>query len=152
YAAQCKLKEEHKSLAPAEIQAEVDDAKQFTPPLGKYAILTTGKVSAQSQRKVREINMAHKDLGLFEVELMPWERICDLLLLHTDVQEHFYGDIGIERAKGMETQLQMIRSGVDSLTIKSAETEVDSQISDARDSIGRGEFQLATLLLNLIQR
>jgi hypothetical protein len=34
YAAQCKLREEHKSLAPSEIQAEVDEAKKFTPPLG----------------------------------------------------------------------------------------------------------------------
>ena len=152
YAAQCKLKEEHKSLRPAEIQAEVDEAKKFTPPLGKYAILTTGKVSTQSQRKVREINSAHKNACLFEVEVITWERLCDLLLLYTDVQEQFYGEIGVERAKRMEAQLLTIRSGVESLTSKSAESEIDSQIDDARDCITRREFQLATLLLNLIQR
>jgi hypothetical protein len=31
YAAQCKLKEEHKNLPPADIEAEVNEAKLFTP-------------------------------------------------------------------------------------------------------------------------
>jgi len=69
HAAQCKLKEEHKSLQPGEIQTEVDEAKKFPTPLGKYAILTTAKVSTQSQMKVRDINQTHKAQGLFEVEL-----------------------------------------------------------------------------------
>jgi hypothetical protein len=60
HAAQCKLKEEHKSLPPAEIHEEVDKAKAFVSPLGKYAILTTAKVSTQSQLTIREINQAHK--------------------------------------------------------------------------------------------
>jgi hypothetical protein len=47
YAAQCKLREEHKSLRPAEIQAEVDQARQFTPLLGKYGILTTAPTRHQ---------------------------------------------------------------------------------------------------------
>ena len=38
YAAQCKLREEHKSLPPSEILAEVNEAKKFATPLGKYAI------------------------------------------------------------------------------------------------------------------
>src|SRR5260370_419076 len=42
HAAQCKLKEPDKSLAPGEIQAEVDKAKTFELTIGKYAILTTG--------------------------------------------------------------------------------------------------------------
>ena len=87
YAAQCKLREEHKSLRPAEIQAEVDQARQFTPPLGKYGILTTGKVSAQAQREVREINQAHKTTGLFEVEVITWEPLCSLLQQYPEVQE-----------------------------------------------------------------
>src|SRR5208337_2007384 len=33
YAAQCKLKEEHKSLLPSEIETEVNKAKLFTPRL-----------------------------------------------------------------------------------------------------------------------
>src|ERR1039457_1882827 len=65
-AAQCKLKEEHKNLTPSAIQHEVDEATKFIPALGKYAILTTAKTSAQSQRKVREINELQTREGLFE--------------------------------------------------------------------------------------
>jgi hypothetical protein len=79
YAAQCKLKEEHKSLQAAEIQAEVDEVKKFATPLGKYAILTTGKVSTQSQMAVRDINQAHRAQGLFEVELLTWDQICPVV-------------------------------------------------------------------------
>ncbi len=152
YAAQCKLKEEHKTLPPADIQEEVDKAKKFTPPLGKYAILTTAKVSAQAQRKVREINQSHKATGLFEVELFTWERLCSLLQQYTEVQEQFYGEIALGRATRMEAQLVTIKDGVQSLTSRIEGDAVDSEINDARECIGRREFQLATLLLNRVQR
>jgi tetratricopeptide (TPR) repeat protein len=151
YAAQCKLKEEHKSLPPGDIQAEVDEAKKFTPPLGKYAILTTAKVSAQAQRKIREINQLHKATGLFEVELLTWDQLCALLQEYSDVQEHFYGEITRGAAKRLETQLVSIKDGVQSLTLKSDGDEIDSQINEARDCITKRDFQLATLLLNHVQ-
>ncbi len=152
YAAQCKLKEEHKSLPPTEIQEEVDKAKQFTPPLGKYAILTTAKVSTQAQRKVREINQSHKATGLFEVELLTWEHLCTLLQQYDEVQEQFYGEIALGRAKRMEAQLITIKGGVQSLTSKIEGDAVDSEINEARDCIGKREFQFATFLLNRVQR
>ena len=69
YAAQCKLKEERKSSAPAEIQAEVDKARSFPSPLGKYAILTTGKVSTQSQQRIMKINQSHRAPGFLRALL-----------------------------------------------------------------------------------
>ena len=44
-AAQCKLYDERGTLPPAEIQAEVNAAKEFPLPLGVYAICTTARVS-----------------------------------------------------------------------------------------------------------
>jgi tetratricopeptide (TPR) repeat protein len=152
YAAQCKLKEEHKSLPPAEIQAEVDKAKQFAPPLGRYAILTTAKVSTQAQRKVREINQLHKKSGLFEVEILTWEILCSLLQQFPEVREHFYGEIALGRATRIERGIIAIREGIESLTSKSDGDEIDSEINDARDWITKREFQVATLLLNRIRR
>jgi len=152
YAAQCKLKEPHKSLTPAEIQHEVDEAKQFTPTLGRYAILTSGKVSTQSQRKVREINQAHQAQSLFELEVLNWEHICLLLQRYPEAAEAFYGDLGTGRSKRMEADISAIKIDVHSLTSAKAEDEIDLRINDARDCLARGEFQLATLLLNLIQR
>lgn len=151
YAAQCKLKEEHKSLPPAEIQAEVDQAKQFHPPLGRYAILTTAKVSTQAQRKLREINQLHRKLGLFEVEIMTWETLCSLLQRYHQVREHFYGEIAPSRAAGIERGMLAVREGIESLTAKIEGDEIDVKINEARDWITKREFQVATLLLNRLQ-
>jgi len=151
-AAQCKLKEEHKNLTPSEIEAEVNEAKKFTPPLGKYAILTTAKISTHAQRKLREINQSHKQQSLFEVELLTWDRLCSLLQQYSEVQEKFYGSIPFERAIRMEANLLAIQGGVESLTVRADGDSIDSQINEARDCITKREFQLATLLLNRIQR
>jgi tetratricopeptide (TPR) repeat protein len=152
YAAQCKLREEHKSLAPSEIQEEVDEANKFTPPLGKYAILTTAKISAHSQRKVREINQSHKHQGLFELELLTWDRISSLLQQYSDVQEAFYGHVPVERAIRIEAKLLEIQGGVQSLTLRAEGDSLDADINEARDYITKREFQHATFLLNRIQR
>src|ERR1700730_544834 len=152
YAAQCKLREEHKSLAPSEIQAEVDEAKKFTPALGKYTILTTGKTSTQAQRKVREINQSHKEQGLFELEVLTWDRLSALLQQYSDVQEEFYSHIPVERAIRMEAKLLEIQGGVQSLTLRAEGDSLDAEINEARDYITKREFQFATLLLNRIQR
>jgi tetratricopeptide (TPR) repeat protein len=152
YAAQCKLREEHKSLTPSEIQTEVDEAKKFIPPLGKYAVLTTAKISTFSQRRVREINQSHKQQGLFEVELLTWDRLSSLLQQYSDVQEAFYGHIPVERAIRMEAKLLAIEGGVQSLTLRTEGDSLDTEINEARDYITKREFQLATFLLNRIQR
>lgn len=93
YAAQCKLKEPHKSLSPADIQSEVDEALKFSPPLAKYAILTSAKISTTSQRKIQEINRLHRSLGRFEVELLSWEGLCELLQKYDDIRDRFYGAV-----------------------------------------------------------
>jgi tetratricopeptide (TPR) repeat protein len=156
YAAQCKLKEAQKSFPPGEIQAEVDKAKQFRPPLGKYALLTTGKVSADSQLRIRDINQQHKQDGLFEVELFTWDRICDLLRTYSKVQEKFYGEIATGRGARLEEGLAdikgVMKDGFQSLTSKETGSQIDDQIDEARNSLDTGQFQLATLLLNRIQR
>src|SRR5205814_6011135 len=85
YAAQCKLKEQWKSLEPAEIRAEVEKAKTFPSKLDHYAILTTGKVSGQAQRTIQSINQENKAAGLFTVELLTWEKITALIRQHPEV-------------------------------------------------------------------
>jgi tetratricopeptide (TPR) repeat protein len=156
YAAQCKLKEPHKSLPPAEIQEEVDKARRFELSIGKYALLTTGKISAQSQRRVAEINAAHVAQGLFDVELFAWDRLSALLQSYPDIFEQFYGDIVPSRAGRIENQLSDVKvtilNGFQSFASKEAGSAIDAQIDEARDQLTSGEFQIATLLLNRIQR
>ncbi len=152
YAAQCKLKEEHKNLPPADIDAEVNEAKLFTPPLGKYGILTTAKVSTQAQRKVREINLAHRSQGLFEVELFTWETICELLQQYPEVQEEHYGEIATGRGVRIEKAIVQVQESVSSLTSRPGGDDLDTLINEARDAVNRREFQMATLLLNRLQQ
>jgi tetratricopeptide (TPR) repeat protein len=151
-AAQCKLKEEHKSLPPADIEAEVNEAKLFTPPLGKYGILTTAKVSTQAQRKVREINRIHKSQGLFEIELFTWEKLCELLQRYPGVLEDHYGDIATGRGIRIEKTIVQVREDVTSLTALVKGDDLDMLINEARDAVNGREFQMATLLLNRLQQ
>jgi len=148
YAAQCKLKEPHKTLPPRAIEEEVAQAKLFTPRLGKYGILTTAKISTQAQRKIREINQVLKENDLFEVELLAWEQISELLQRYPEVQESHYGEITPRLMGKIESGLASISTGVVSLTAKVVGTEIDAQINEASDYVNRREFQLATLLLN----
>ncbi len=130
--AQCKLKEQGKRLSPAEIRAEVEKAILFDPPIGKYAILTTGTVSTESQRTVLEINQAHKAAGLFTVELLTWEVLCSLLQEYADVRQRFYGDIDLERANRIEAHLLSIKNSVQLLASQRGEND-PSQVAGVVD-------------------
>jgi tetratricopeptide (TPR) repeat protein len=151
-AGQCKLKEEHKSLPPAEIEAEVNKAKRFQLPLGKYAILTTGKVSVHAQRKVRQLNQIHKAQGLFEIELYAWENICELIQQYTEVHEAHYGEIGTGRGFRIEQSVVRVEQNLATLVARSDGDEIDKLINEARDAINRHDYQIATLLLNRIEQ
>jgi HEAT repeat protein len=145
YAAQCKLKEEHKSLLPGEIETEVNKAKLFIPRLQKYGILTTGKVSTHSQRKIRELNQAHKSEGLFEIELFTWEKLCELIQMYPGVHEEHYGEIATGRGVRIEKTVIQVQQGIAFLI-----SRVDGdEINEARDPITRAD--LAKLTPDLIR-
>jgi hypothetical protein len=101
---------------------------------------------------VRDLNQAHRAQGLFEVELLTWDQICPLLQQYSAVQEMFYGQIDGDTAHKIHGQLIAIKDGVQSLTSQAAGNDVDNKINEARDCINDGEFQVATLLLNLLQQ
>ena len=152
YAAQAKPKEPHKSLPPKDIQHEVDLAKQFDPPLGKYGVLTSGKVSTQAQRKVPEINALHRTQGLFEVELFTWERISELVQKHSEVYEAHYGEIAVGRGIRIETAVVDVRRSLDLLEAKVEGDHIDTAINEAPDAVNEHDYQVATLLLNRIEK
>lgn len=151
YGAQCKLKEESKNLPPAEIEAEVNKAKTFRPPLDKYAILTTGKVSTQAQRKVRELNRDHRSTRLFEIEIYHWGDICDLLQQYPEVYERTFEEFGSTRGARIEKTLFDIRDEVQAIA-QSGGNSLDALIDEARDAVNRHDYQIATILLNRIEQ
>ena len=152
YAAQCKLREYGKTLSPTEISDEVDKARKFVPALGKYGILTTAKISTQVQTRVLELNRRHTELGLFEIELLAWNKICGLLQAYEGVRQEFYGSIAITptgRIGGAHPPIveQSLNVGV-----VVSESRINEEIDSAREAIKRREFQIALLLLNRIQQ
>ncbi len=113
-AAQCKLHETWKSIAPSEIKAEVQKAKKFRPKLGRYAILTSAKASRAAHDAVLEINRKHRDQGLFEIELMTWGKIENLLDQYEKVKDEFDQTIGGQRAREINEKLSAIHEAVGS--------------------------------------
>jgi tetratricopeptide (TPR) repeat protein len=76
HAAQCKLRESHKLFRGKELRAEVDAAKQFTPKLDHYAIITTAKIPTETDDELIIINREHSQDGLFTVEIIKYDTLA----------------------------------------------------------------------------
>jgi hypothetical protein len=152
YGAQCKLKEQWKSLEPAEIREEVTKAKTFPSRLDHYAILTTGKISGAAHLAIQAINQEHRAAGLFTVELFTWEKITELIRQYPEIEQQFYGGLRSEEVTTVNSKLDYIAKLTESVTSSSATTEIDALIDEARTRITPSDAQIAVLLLNQIQR
>ncbi|MFO0881268.1 MAG: hypothetical protein U0840_28515 [Gemmataceae bacterium] len=106
--AQCKLHGYGKTIPPKEIEEEVEKARNHTPPLSYYAILTTAKKSKQADRKVSEINKDHQSRGLFTVEVLTWDQIEGMLDKHPEVRDPLYLPLAHQQAFQIQSQLAAI--------------------------------------------
>jgi tetratricopeptide (TPR) repeat protein len=150
HAAQCKLREYGTVLSPATISEEVGEARKFQPALGRYGILTTAKISTQAQTRILEINQAHIEEGSFEVELLAWDKLCELLQLNDEVREKFYGSIVITPTSRVGQTLIPNANELRPRASENSGSPISSQIDEARDALRRHDFQIALLLLNRI--
>lgn len=135
HAAQCKLKEQTKSLDPAEIRAEIAKAKTFPSKLDHYAILTTGKVSGAAQLAIQAINKENRVEGLFTVELFTWDKITELIRQYPEIEQQFYGGLRAEEVAVVNTKLDYITGLTESVASTVATTEIDGLIDEARSRI-----------------
>jgi tetratricopeptide (TPR) repeat protein/transcription elongation GreA/GreB family factor len=152
YAAQCKLKEQSKSLDPSKIRKEVEKAETFPSKLDHYAILTTGKISGAAQLVIQAINQEHRAAGLFTVELFTWDKITELIRQYPEIEEQFYGGLRSQEVAAISSKLDYIAKQTESATATSATSEIDALIDEARVHITPSNAQIAVLLLNRIQR
>jgi len=152
HAGQCKLHESWKALTPAEIEAEVRKAREFRPPLGLYAILTTAKASRAAHDTVLQINRKHQKLGLFQVELMTWEKIERLLDEYTEVRDQVYATLNGRMAAELSAKLSGIQQDVHSISVEVAHDSFDVQIDEAKNYLERFEYQIARLLLDRLRQ
>ncbi|RAU92168.1 hypothetical protein [Paenibacillus sp. YN15] len=86
---QCKL-----SLAPTlpikTIEKEAEKAIRFQPTLIHYYIATTAKRNARTQEQVNLLNQQRAANGLFNVDILFWEDIIELLKSNRNVLTSFY--------------------------------------------------------------
>lgn len=58
-----------------ELEQEVEQAKNFRPPLTTFILATTGPRDARVQERARVLSEEHKSKGLFSVEVWSWQDI-----------------------------------------------------------------------------
>ena len=152
HAAQCKLREFGKTLSPTTIENEVTDALGFEFSIGKYGILTTAKVTTHAQRKVLEINQRHRELKLFEVELLTWGELCRLIQTYEDVRKIYFELTVITADSRIGSKSPIVGEQLRDATSFSNSLDLTAAIDEARDAINKRDFQAGLLLLNRIRQ
>ena len=152
HAAQCKLREFGKKLSPTLIEEEVADAVGFEFPIEKYGILITAKVTTQAQRKVLEINQRHRELGLFQVELLPWGKLCRLIQTYDAVRKAYFEFTVITVDSRIGSKSPIIGEQFRDASSVTVALDLTAAIDEARDAINKRDFQVGLLLLNRIRQ
>lgn len=78
---QCKGKDDYSNakLTKEEIDSEIEKAKGFKPSLKKLIFATTANKDATIEEYIRIKNIFNKEHSLFDVDIVSWEDIVDLL-------------------------------------------------------------------------
>ena len=81
YGIQCKGKDEYTNaqLTKEEIDAEIEKARGFEPPLKRLIFATTANKDEKIEEYIRIKNIDNRAKGLFDVDIVSWEDIVDLL-------------------------------------------------------------------------
>lgn len=81
YGIQCKGKDDYSNahLTNEEIDAEIEKARGFEPPLKRLIFATTANKDAKIEEYIRIKNIENRVKGLFDVDIISWEDLVDLL-------------------------------------------------------------------------
>ena len=155
-AAQCKLHEEGKVTTPDEVRGEIEKAKEFTPPLGLYIVMTTGKVRKEVHDLLIAINREHREQHLFIVKVFDWGRIEGLLDEYPDVRDWYEGGPPVATVGGIEsTKFDQLLEEVKQLSAPDRgddnQDRFHGEIDEARDYLEKHDYQITKLLLQRIK-
>ncbi|TBB21328.1 hypothetical protein ELH51_05825 [Rhizobium ruizarguesonis] len=75
----------------SELEAEVEKAKAFNPPLKAYFIVSTAPDDTVLQERARTITESHRSLGLFTVSVIGWGELVRRATRHTHVAAKHFG-------------------------------------------------------------
>ena len=154
-AAQCKLHEEGKVTTPDEVKGEIEKAKEFDPPLGRYVILTTGKVRKEVHDLLVATNRKHREEQLFIVEVFDWERIEDLLDEYPEVRDWYEGDPPAAAFGRLESKIDKLSETAPQLSAADrgddSPDKLHAAIDEAQAYLKKHDYQMAKLLLQRIK-
>lgn len=76
---QCKCKPGNKALTQAEIDEEIDNAKEFKPDLKRLVFATTADKDVAIEEYVRIKDDENRKAGKFTIDIKSWQDIVDML-------------------------------------------------------------------------
>ncbi len=93
---QCKGKDRGfgSKLTLAELRAEVERAKDFTPKITHFIIATTAPNDAKLQKEARLISEAHRKLGLFGVDVYGWDEVTSRIDDYPELKDKHFPELG----------------------------------------------------------
>ena len=154
-AAQCKLHEEGKVTTPSEFRTEIEKAKGFTPPLDRYVIMTTGKVSKKVHDLLIKINREHAKNNLFIVQVFDWSRIEELLDEYTDIRDWYEGGLPAVAVGRIESKIDELRGVIEQSPGPNRSDDshdgFHAEIDEARNFLAKHDYQMAKRLLQQIK-
>jgi hypothetical protein len=156
--AQCKHHSPWKTLPPAELRAEVAKAKGFPKTIGLYVVLTSAKKSAETDLEVVDINEAHKQAGLFTVELLTWDGIERLLDDYPEVAEKLVTIPHAEwRSLALEHQTTLTKVSAEVhdlqevMAVDRRANDFDDRLEEAKRLVDEGQPRAARLILERLR-
>lgn len=91
--AQCKLRTGDKQPSEADIEDEVQRARNFTPPLELLILITDAPRDVNTQKIVREISEREQRAGRFEVTIWFWDSICQRIAARPSIILKYFHDL-----------------------------------------------------------
>jgi len=131
-AAQCKFRKPGSLLTEDDVAAEVEDAKQFSPTIGRYYILTTSERSTPVQQAVVRLNQAHRKAGLFTITLLTWDRIEEILRATPGLWEESIDPPAKRAIAPIEGKLDVIAQRIERFAAQTVADEYDAALESAR--------------------
>lgn len=143
---QCKGKDSRYGgqVTEAELRAEVEKAKGFTPPLTSFTLATTGQDDATIQAAAREITAAHHQKGLFSVHVIGWDQIVGHLGTHDRVLAKHYADV-FDLVTGAKGELEKFAGDIAKVAERE-EAQIIEPLTELNSRSARLEEKLDQLL------
>ncbi|MGG5819365.1 PIN domain-containing protein [Falsiroseomonas sp. HW251] len=166
-------------LTEKELRDEVEKAKTFRPLLDVFILATSAPPDIKIQQVARDIDDAHKTIGIFRVHVIAWDTLQLLLQKHPEVAERQLGQVstakilnridvsdarGEERHEERHAEMMLAIQKVQSIAVAAlprpgtdqggdpAEESLRTRIKDAAELGNEGNARAALVLLNSIRQ